>query len=185
MALILYNAKNTNHNVLKTRTFKKFMPPPWIEHGAFRSSVWRSPSWAKAAWNLCLQKCSKNRIYLLEVVFLPFSTRLELLSSILQFRFLSPFCLFLILSRYYPNSMLLNTKDRIDRRIGGHGLDCENLLVGASVVLWRTATPSAIESSVVSSPPVNVFWISTPSASFVWSEFILGQGEGEVRVKCG
>ena len=25
------------------------MPPPWIEHGAFRSSVWRSPSWAKAA----------------------------------------------------------------------------------------------------------------------------------------
>ena len=28
---------------------KKNMPPPWIEHGAFRSSVWRSPSWAKAA----------------------------------------------------------------------------------------------------------------------------------------
>ena len=29
---------------------KKYLPPPWIEHGAFRSSVWRSPSWAKAAW---------------------------------------------------------------------------------------------------------------------------------------
>ena len=31
------------------RIEQKALPPPWIEHGAFRSSVWRSPSWAKAA----------------------------------------------------------------------------------------------------------------------------------------
>ena len=36
----------------KMKTVKKRLPPPWIEHGAFRSSVWRSPSWAKAAWRL-------------------------------------------------------------------------------------------------------------------------------------
>ena len=34
---------------ISKKKIKKHVPPPWIEHGAFRSSVWRSPSWAKAA----------------------------------------------------------------------------------------------------------------------------------------
>ena len=36
-------------NQLHHKTWSAKMPPPGIEPGTFRSSVWRSPNWAKAA----------------------------------------------------------------------------------------------------------------------------------------
>ena len=43
MHLLLYNQKNNDFFC------RKHMPPPGIEPGTFRSSVWRSPNWAIAA----------------------------------------------------------------------------------------------------------------------------------------